>query len=184
MLVPGSGYALGPAHRLGTMMSQTPQEAALWWMRRILIDSDFAAAWPRTDPDFRLWLAQVWVWVNQPKLRDVNHEAVAIALAESEPTHPLWEPFAAIQLAELRDVIAVVDLERWQVSDISRPTTPDYEFVHFATGAIEPGQIAPVVVVLLHRMEESWFVANIGDTMPPEPSWPPRPREWKPIVEL
>jgi hypothetical protein len=165
--------------------AQTPQEAAQAWVRRLLVHSDLEGAWPQTDPDLRLCLAQAWVWANRtkPSFATVDQQALAAALAEPTPDHPLWPAFAAIQLAELRDVLAI-DLESYGVSDLSRPVAPDYEFVHFAIGTIEPEATAVALIVLLHRTDEGWLVANIGDTSPPLPAWPPQPQEWKPVIEL
>jgi hypothetical protein len=166
-------------------VSESPQAAAEAWVKRVLVDGDLLGVWPRTDPTFRLCLTQAWVWANRSKheLADRDHEGLAVALAESTPNDSLWPAFVNVQLNELRSLLAF-DPDVWGISERSRPVSPVYEWVFFAPETIQPEAVATVMVVLLHRTAESWLVANLGDTAPPEPSWPPQPRPWKPVIDL
>ena len=161
-----------------------PLESAWAWLASVVEAGDLASAWPTTDPNLRLALAQSWIWHNRsrPPVSGWNREELARGLTAPRPRHPLWDTFAAKQVEKLRAWWGDANLDRWGASVKSRVTPSDYELIRFAPIAAAgspPGRVPKPPskgdgrLVLVRSTPERWVVAGF-DRTPPTPGWPPR----------
>ena len=185
----------------------TPQAAALAWVEAVMDAGDLARAWPRTDPTLRLVLVQEWLWQhrddpavvaatgrgpgNRPApaaagdgddSRDgaAGLDALAAALAQDLPHHPLWERFAADRVATWRRVWRGFGSESWVTRAQPEVVDLDVELVTFVewAAAATPGGPAPVPFArrfLLRHTGHGWMVAGLHGTQRFRPGWPPAP---------
>lgn len=154
----------------------SPTEAAFRWAKAIE-DGDLGAAWPYTDENLRLVIAQNWVWRHRAgeELAACDIEDVVRRLASDPLADPLWSHFAADQLHELRS--DGFDLGTWGAASRPRPIAVDYEVVIFVESGAdvvqfeEPARL-PAFRMLMHATPQGWKVAGFGER-PAVASWPP-----------
>jgi hypothetical protein len=155
---------------------QGPVEAAKRWLEDIVARRDVAAAWRRTDPDYRLALAQAVIFLNQenPHLAYADRAALARELAEEDAIHPLWKAFADLLTEEFLHDLGEINVANWgRVTP--RPIAPGYELVLFARDDVPTSDYPPEMTshgVLMHHREERWLVAGLSER-PAVPGWPP-----------
>jgi hypothetical protein len=155
--------------------SVTAEAAAAAWLNAVLRETSLALAWPVTDPDLREGLASDWVTANrgQPRVAAARDpQAVVDELVSLQRHDPqLWEEFNLWQIAEIRQTLSAVDLDRWRwVTDL-RPIGVDLEAALFIDPGplgkrgqplrpLEPGE-APAVAFLMHYVDGSWLVSAV-----------------------
>jgi hypothetical protein len=140
-------------------------------------------AWPKTDPNLRLCLAQAFLWANRHHVTVSAYEPeeTATALAGVTFDHDLWEAFAETQLQELYDAWAEFFSGHYGVASRPRPVGIDYELVKFvqlegdAPVVITEPTFVQAQVFLMHQVDGAWLVAGFGVDTPPEPGWPSTP---------
>jgi hypothetical protein len=108
-----------------------PVAAAHAFTTAVFERRDLREAWRLVDPDFRLVLAQAWLWANRthPIVLPHDREEAAEALAEAQPSHELWDAFEATQLDELDENYPDFDHTTWGAARRPRPVAPDMEIV-------------------------------------------------------
>jgi hypothetical protein len=152
-----------------------PVAAAKRWLEDVVVRRDVRSAWRRTDPDYRLALTQAIIFLNEDHslLMGYDRDELAHALAEAQPTHPLWDSFDALLTEEFLNDLREVRAENWK-SVSPRPIAPGYELVLFpreAGGELDPPEIY-AHGVLLHFREGRWLVAGLSERQA-VPGWPP-----------
>jgi hypothetical protein len=151
-----------------------PGEAAKYWFR-LLAGQDQLVAWRCMERDYRLCMAQQWIWTSpwRPSLPREELERIALDFLSSQPRHRLWPVFLR-SLAEWAQVTA--PWERVGVLSSPRPLGLDLEMVVLADADIEVVEAGAAVVctaVILRRVENGWRIAGVGEWLQ-EPGWPPR----------
>ncbi|MGH9166101.1 MAG: hypothetical protein ACRDZW_11420 [Acidimicrobiales bacterium] len=158
---------------------------AVAWVRAVMDERDLRAAWPLTEPDLRLVLAQHWILshggdevVGSPE----GWDTLAAGLAACPPTHLGWEVFAAERLKRWRQYWAGFNSTTWDLRDEPEIPRPGMEIVTF----IQPGQKLrtkpgpPIVYrrLAVRRADEpdaTWRLAGLEGTSLFRPGWPPTP---------
>ncbi|MBC6456370.1 hypothetical protein [Actinomadura sp. HBU206391] len=91
-------------------------------LRRGAIDE----LWRTVDPQFRLALAQMWIWRNRDALDDelraegISQDNLAAELAEASPQHPLWAQCARVTLRTILQAVGDLDQELGSPADHDR----------------------------------------------------------------
>jgi hypothetical protein len=152
-----------------------PVEAARRWLEAIVVRRDVRSAWENTDPDYRLALTQAIIFLNQehPLLMGYERDQLAQALAEEDPSHPLWESFESLLAEEFLNDLEEVRVENW-TAVTPRPIAPGYELVLFPrepSGDIDPPEIY-AHGILIHFRDGRWLVAGLSERQA-VPGWPP-----------
>lgn len=157
-----------------------PVEAAQRWIKAVMEEGDWEAAWWLTDPVLRLAHAQAWLWANreEPELAGEDLDELAESLCTEGSFHPLWDDFAEMALATYDQTWQEFDLQRWTVAGESRLIGPDLEVVLFVRAAENPIVVTePALVVarpfLMRFTDDGWLVAHAGSNHLPVPGWPP-----------
>jgi hypothetical protein len=158
-----------------------PLESAWSWLATVIESGDLGAAWPQTDPNLRLVLAQSWIWTHRtkPPVSRWNREELARGLVPVGSRHPLWPAFATRQVEKLRAWWGNLNLDEWGASIKGRVMAADHELVRFSPIEARPGQLprpAPKGggrVLLMRALDDQWVVAGF-DRDPPRPGWPPQ----------
>ena len=160
------------------MTGQHPAvDAALDWLRLVLVEKDIAAAWPRTAANLRLCLAQLLLFENPEvverafgkdaqKGRELLAERLSLErlLAGDWPVLQQWmsgflagsPPGPCIPLPT-----QVVD------HDVVR-----VEFLAGGRTSLAPGEYAPGACFLMRSQGQRWLVASLSKRLP-QPGWPP-----------
>jgi hypothetical protein len=159
-----------------------PVQPAREWLTD-MVAGDVAAAWPKTDPTYRLVHAQAWIWANRthPMVEPFDRDTLAAALASSSSSHPLWPNFAQSVHEEIRERYGDFTNETYGAASRPRPVGPDFEMVKLIK--VEEGTplaftgptLVRGAVLLMHRTEDGWLVAGLGTDAPGIPGWPPTP---------
>ncbi|MGH2721174.1 MAG: hypothetical protein ACRDJO_06170 [Actinomycetota bacterium] len=158
-----------------------PLESAWSWVATVVESGDLAAAWPHTDPNLRLVLAQSWIFTHRtkPPVSGWNREELARGLVPVGSRHPLWAAFAARQVEKLRAWWGNPNLDEWGASIKGRVMAADHELIRFTPIESRPGRLPRPSskggghLVLVRAFEEQWLVAGF-DRNPPRPGWPPQ----------
>jgi len=148
------------------------------WLEAVADQRDLAAAWPLTDPDFRLALVQSWICAGFAP-PDVDSQSIARLLAApSQPTHPLWNEFAAWRIG------------RWEaafpgyVTDASRRGTVSSPYLSGvgleavlisdtpSGRRIVGGRTVEVQRFSVRHTSGAVLLAGLGAALP-VPGWPP-----------
>lgn len=150
-----------------------PIAAAHAWLRLVLSDRDFTAAWPLTDPELRRTLARAFLDARQPPPPQSTIDMLVDALASA--TRPddaalaeWWDHFGETTLTAFAATWDYVDLERWGWLSWPRPVSPGLELAVIADA--EPGAVldeGPVTVRhiafgMRYAPEDGWLVAASG----------------------
>lgn len=155
--------------------------AAVAWAAAVMDDGDLRRAWPLTDPDLRLVLAQHWIWSNrgQPVVgAKEGWDSLARGLAACPSTHPLWPRFAAERLERWRQHWQGFSPRTWPVRDEPEVLDEGLEVVTF----VKPregegsGRAGPPPVfrrLAVRRTGEEWLVAGLDGAALFRPGWPP-----------
>jgi hypothetical protein len=156
-------------------------QAAAAWLGLILGERNLDAAWPATDPNMRLAIAQGWLF-KRGEATDTRDE-LARSLAEAPSSAELWPTFSNGVLDAFADNWPFFDYEGyWGVIDMPEPIAVDgLELVCFAMieGAppgvieVEAGEPWAVLPLLMRSTGEGWLVAGVSQSGPPMPGWPP-----------
>ena len=179
-----------------------PVARAQEWLKKVLIERDFSAAWALMTPDNRLDFAQRWLWANRahPLMVGRSLEWEAHRLAETEHVSELWSTFAQLQLDRLAEAYPLPANGLAGIGASSRPRVlaPDLELVIAlrledvaalpGTRPIEGGGVVlegsvsghAVVVfaaIAMQHRDGGWLVASLAGELLPSPSWPPTPME-------
>lgn len=151
---------------------RTPQAAALAWVDAVLHRHDLAAAWPATDPQLRLVLAQDWVWNHRhdPAIgHDHDWDEIATGLAASPSGHRLWDRFAHDLVTTWAQTWRGFGTDAWDVRDAPEVLDLDLEAVTFVEA-----ETALVRRFVLRHSDGRWLVAGVNGDQLFEPGWPPR----------
>jgi hypothetical protein len=162
-----------------------PVAAAGTWLALVLA-GNLREAWPKTDPNLRVVLAQAWLWANRehPEVTPYERDDAAASLAGLTFDHDLWLPFEETQLGEIRGWAGDFNLKDWGAASHPRLVPPDRELVMFIrTGGEvltfeEPTFVEGALTMLMRHAPSGWLVAGFSDEAP-EPGWPPKaPDSW------
>jgi hypothetical protein len=153
------------------------------WLRCLLERDDLEAAWPLTTHNFRLVMAQAFLWANRAHPGVAGHDLddAASELAGLSFDHDLWSSFEHTQLVEFHGAFDQFFSAHYGVASRPRPVAIGYEIVKF----VKTEDDQPLVVTeptfveahvfLMQSTGEGWLVAGQGVDTPPEPGWPPTP---------
>lgn len=189
-----SMISVSPLEELGVQIRQNtntlvahfngPVAAVNNFVCGILDYTDYRRAWRLADANWRLCRAQAWLWSNRghPTVTSFGRDAAARALSEIESTHELWTSFAESELQQFTEIWSDPDLRTYGAASATR-RVHDGEIVllidlsEYPEGAIAhtPTQVFGVPF-LVHRIDDTWYIANLVGEKLPEPGWPP---DWK-----
>jgi len=153
------------------------------WVGAAMDRRDLAGAWPLTDADLRLVLAQHWVLSHHEEPEVVGDpagwEELAAGLAADPPDSPLWDRFARERLRRWRLHWPGFSARTWDLRDEREVLRPGLEVVTF----IEPGRKlarqpgSPVTFrrLAVRRRGSVWLVAGVDGGNLFRPGWPPAP---------
>ena len=147
------------------------------WLEAVADRRDLAAAWPLTDPDFRLALVQSWICAGCAPT-DIDAESVAHLLAApTQPSHPLWNVFAAWRIGRWDSVISDFFADASRRGTVSSPYLcgPDLEAVLISElpGAPWVGdRTVEVQRFSVRHTNGTVLLAGLGAVLP-IPGWPP-----------
>jgi hypothetical protein len=158
-----------------------PLESAWCWITAVIQGGSLAEAWPATDPNLRLALAQSWIWNNRsrPPVSGWPREELARGLSAARSSHPLWQAFADRQVEKLRSWWGNPNLDDWGATVKGSVLPSAYELIRFAPIRTQAGRVpkpptkADGRLVLMCSTGEQWLLAAF-DRTPPIPGWPPR----------
>jgi hypothetical protein len=70
----------------------SPSASAIDWLKALTGPGGLQAAWPLTDPDFRLALIQDLLWSNRthPDIAGQDLDILAARVMQADPADPLW----------------------------------------------------------------------------------------------
>ncbi|MFC9840363.1 putative toxin-antitoxin system toxin component, PIN family [Rhodococcus sp. NPDC127530] len=165
--------AMDPAELLW-FVGRTKLVSAAWaFLMPVCVDGDLLSVWPNVDPDFRAVLAWRWVQDNhyQMTVDGWDGEAVAAALAQPVPEHPLWVHFERVHVRSFRALLP--DPATWGIGTGTRMVAPGVEvlYVHDTStpegGVWQPNEARPVFPVLMHFVDGRWLVRNLGTEADP-----------------
>ncbi|TWH44426.1 hypothetical protein L612_003200000250 [Rhodococcus rhodochrous J38] len=138
----------------------------------VCVDGDLRTVWPLFDPDFRTALAGQWVRDNARDLRadGWDGDAVAAALADAEPDHPLWVHFERVHVRGFRTVLP--DPRTWGIGEATRMVAPGLELLYLHSSAVDadvwqPGEQRWVYPIVMHLIDGEWRVRNLGSDQDP-----------------
>jgi hypothetical protein len=169
--------------------SGSPQAAAMTWVEAVMDRGDLAAAWPATDPQLRLVLAQDWVWNHRhdPAIgHDADWDAIAHGLAAVPPEDPLWDRFASDVVAVWQRTWKDFSADTWGVWDQPEVLDLDLEMVTFVErdSAAHPAESSELPMrpghstftrrFAMRHTPQGWQVASVNGDQLFEPGWPPR----------
>lgn len=158
-------------------------DVARRWVMAVMDDADLGAAWPLTEADLRLVLAQHWV---------LSHEGdevvgpppgwddLARGLAACPSVHPSWERFAAERIRRWRRFWPGFSAVTWGVRRAAPSARPGVWVVSFVEprGRLDTGRPGPPLEfrhLALRRGGEGWRVAGLDGSALFRPGWPPAP---------
>ncbi len=160
----------------------SPQAAALRWVKAVMDDGDLRAAWPLTDAVLRLVLAQDWVWTHrhQPLIgRGVDWDVIARGLAACPSEHPLWGRFADELVERWHHIWKGFSARTWAPWDQPEVVDLDVEMVTFLEATdgrrvrFEPGRSAFARRFALRHTPDGWKLASVNGDQMFVPGWPP-----------
>ena len=148
-------------------------EAAWAFLSPVCVDGDLRSVWPNVHPDLRLALTQQWVRDNQRSIEadGFDEQAVAEALSNATPEHPLWVHFERVHVRSLRELVPPP--ATWGIGASARLVGPDLEvlYVHDTStledGVWEPNTPRHVFPILMNLVEGRWLVRNPGPEADP-----------------
>ena len=172
-----------PAEIAAQLADDGPVMTAFRWLEMVIHEDDFRAIWRGLDADFRLVIAQAWLWANRdhPDVVGYDLEGAGHVLASIDEQHDLRDAFASAQLGEFRAAWTFVDTTMLGGASRPRIVAPDYEAVILAPTegvpiyADTPTEIADALRFLMHCSHGRWLVAGFQTDDIPNPTWPPRP---------
>ncbi|QBJ96032.1 PIN domain-containing protein [Rhodococcus sp. ABRD24] len=160
--------ALDPVERV-RFMGHTELVSAAWaFLTPVCVQGDLLSVWSLVDPGYRTVLARKWVRDNH---RDIladgwDGEAVASALAEPAPDHPLWTHFERVHIRGIRSLVPAP--ASWGIGTETRMVSPDLEllYIHDTStlegGVWRSGEAQIVCPILLRLVDGKWLVRNLG----------------------
>jgi predicted nucleic acid-binding protein len=157
-----------PAER-ARFLGHIPLVNAAWdFLYTACRDGDLRAAWPSVDPDYRMTLATRWVDDNSAAMTadGWDRDAVARALAEPTPAHPLWVHFERVHVRGFRDTLP--DPDDWGIGEHTRLLGPGLEtlFLHDTSalpgGVWRPNEPSFVIPLVMHHRDGRWMLHALG----------------------
>ena len=154
------------------------------FINALVDNSDYREAWRLADPNWRLCMAQSWIWNNlsHPLVSKFDKNQAAQALAESDPEHALWEGFAGTELEQFRSIWLDMKIKHYGAASRKR-SVDDGEVILLVKIKDYPRGVLVQETTeiegcrfLVRKIGGEWCLANhLGDHLP-QPGWPP---EWK-----
>jgi hypothetical protein len=159
----------------------SPSAAAIDWLSALTGPGGLQAAWPLTDPDFRLAWVQDLLWHNRthPDFAGHDLDALAAQVVQADPADPLWVEFRSILEDKLSGFPDWLLAGQYGIAADPRPLLPDYELVllvYDPTGEgfmWQPGTFVRKQDFLTRSTADGWRVAGLEPSVP-VPGWPPR----------
>jgi hypothetical protein len=169
-----------PEDQRNEILAQEVVVSMAWGFLESFYEGDFASAWEKANPVFRLCLAQWWAHGNKDKLQASGYDFVTTAegLALRAPgEHPLWDQFAGVVLRDFRKAYPL-DVAAAAIGSAPRPIAIDTEllYVHpeMPEGGLWQADERREVYSLLMKFETSkWTVLNWASERIPTPGYPP-----------
>lgn len=128
------------------------------------------AAYKVMTPELRRDRTDAWVELNaaHPELAKLDHETLAVRLAEPEPKDSLWPAFEASSLQDFATAYSFIDPDSYGYASRPRPIGVDQELVLLVKGDCNaprvfdrPTLISGAQFVLEHR-DGCWLVAGFS----------------------
>ncbi len=161
---------------------------ALAWVGAVR-RGDIDSVWLMTDPQFRLGLAQMWIWHNRDAVdQDLHREGISRdelaeqLVATDTPRHPLWVHCARVSMRTISK--AAGDLDGELASGTRpRPVGPGLELIRLfpldrmpadehGNRIFPPGMSVEALSLVMRLADDQWKVAGIGHHLL-QPGWPP-----------
>ncbi|WP_444950975.1 hypothetical protein [Micromonospora ureilytica] len=156
-----------------------PADYGMAWVECILTD-DFLTVWAMLDDQFRLALAQHWIYANRNDRDIARFARDRLAHDLTNPQclqHELWPRLHAAVLTELQRDLAGWDVDQLGFMSRPRPVSPGYEVVVLGQGievrVIDHAEPVVAYPLLMRLTERGWLVARAGADTMPVPGWPP-----------
>ncbi|HEY3573452.1 MAG TPA: hypothetical protein VGK98_06460 [Arthrobacter sp.] len=149
--------------------------AALDFLTTVVQEQDLAVAWDAMDPQLKQSWAAAWVEANSPALAEYGRdlEEVRAALAKGDFEHDLWPHFSRGTLCEVASLVPS-NPDWWGIGATARVSGMEVEllYLHDTGGRSDviwqPGEVKPVVPILMRYSNESWKVLNLGSESFPD----------------
>ena len=156
---------------------------AVAWVEAVMDRRDLRAAWPLTDPELRLVLAQHWILSHAEAGADfigpqAGWDMLAQGLAAEPPSHPLWDRFAKERLRRWREYWGTFRASTWKAGERTDTVRPGVEVVTFAEPRLPALETRPAPPAALRRLAvrrsgDGWLVAGLDGRNLFRPGWPP-----------
>ncbi|MGQ0744178.1 MAG: hypothetical protein ACT4OS_07575 [Acidimicrobiales bacterium] len=158
----------------------TAQEVARLWVKAVMDDGSLDQAWPLTDPEFRLVLAQDWIWSHRSGPNQVGPEqerdTVATSLADVGHDSGYWDVFAKEIVHRWQTIWRGLSVLTWMTIDGDEILGVDTEVVSFVEAdspGARPGPGAFARRFALRHGEAGWLVVGVDGDQLYRPGWPP-----------
>lgn len=169
-----------PEDQRNEILAQAEVTSVGWRFLESFYGGDFASAWEKANPVFRLCLAQWWASANKAKLEASGHELTMTAerLALSVPgEHPLWSQFAGVILRDFRNAYPL-DIAAAGIGSAPRLIAIDTELLYVHPeipdgGLWQEDESRPVYPLLMRFETGKWTVLNWSSDRIPTPGYPP-----------
>lgn len=148
------------------------------WLEAVADRRDLAAAWPLTDPQFRLAMVQSWICAGLAPPGLDNQSVAHLLAAPSQPSHPLWNEFAAWRIGRWDAVFPNYVTDSSRRGTVSSPylSGVDLEAVLISDTPTEArvvgGQTVEVQRFSVRHTSGAVLLAGLGAALP-VPGWPP-----------
>jgi hypothetical protein len=169
-----------PEDQRNEILAQSEVVSMAWGFLESFYGGDFASAWEKANPVFRLCLAQWWTHANKDKLQAFGYDLVTTAeeLTLRPPgEHLLWDQFAGVVLRDFRKAYPL-DVATAGIGSAPRPMALDTEllYVHRVLpegGLWQPDERREVYSLLMKFETSKWTVLNWASDRTPTPGYPP-----------
>ncbi|WBB95270.1 hypothetical protein O7543_29475 [Solwaraspora sp. WMMA2080] len=125
---------------------------------------------------------QTWLWeISKDSDENLMHQDdLANSLATNGQPNDVWERFLTDERKHLQNLWRDVDLTKLGAGSAQRRIGPDYEMVILAPTGDTDGYVVQSATIVrgahtfvVHKVKNSWKVANHVGTASPSPGWPP-----------
>jgi hypothetical protein len=146
-----------PPEQLANFTPGGPLETVQQWLDLIYTQHDLAAAWPLTEADYRLVMAQLWI-CNTASPNTVDRDAIAAAIVDQVAAHPDWSEFAEWVIEEFLRPFCPYDAETWGFLSVVDVVAPGWE----AVAVSDTGGESTYVPEGEH-LQVNWWIARAGE---------------------